>query len=62
MVPTNDERLRQLLLGQQRLMEEVQGILDGEQRKDDHLAASVLASQGDHINRIQRPDPDRIFS
>lgn len=62
MVPTNDERLRQLLLGQQRLMVEVQGILDGEQRKDDHLAASVLASQGDHINRIQRPDPDRIFS
>ena len=62
MIPTNDERLRQLLLGQQQLMEEVEGILAEEQRKDDHLSAAVLSSRGDHINHILRPDPDRIFS
>lgn len=62
MIRANDERLRQLLLGQQQVLQEVQEILDAEQKKDDVLSAVVLSSKGHHINRIVRPDPDRIFS
>ena len=62
MIRANDERLRQLLLGQQQVLLEVQEVLDAEQKKDDVLSAVVLSSKGDHINRIERLDPDRVFS
>lgn len=62
MIRANDERLRQLLLGQQQVLQEVQDVLDAEQKKDDVLSAIVLSSKGDHINHIQRLDPDRVFS
>ncbi len=62
MIRANDERMRQLLLGQQQVLNEVQEVLDAEQKKDDVLSAIVLSSKGEHINRIQRVDPDRVFS
>ena len=62
MIRANDERLRQLLLGQQQVLQEVQDVLDAEQKKDDILSAVVLSSKGDHINHIQRLDPERVFS
>ena len=62
MIRANDERLRQLLLGQQQVLQEVQEVLDAEQKKDDVLSAVVLSSKGDHVNHIQRLDPDRVFS
>jgi len=62
MIRANDERLRQLLLGQQQVLQEVQDVLDAEQKKDDVLSAVVLSSQGDHVNRIERLDPYRVFS
>lgn len=62
MIRANDERLRQLLLGQQQVLQEVKEVLDAEQKKDDVLSAVVLSSIGDHINRIERLDPDRIFN
>jgi len=61
MIRANDERLRQLLIGQQQVLQEVQEVLDTEQKKDDILRAVVLSSFGQHINRIERLDPDRIF-
>lgn len=62
MIRANDERLRQLLLGQQQVLQEVQEVLDAEQKKDDLLSAVVLSSKGDHVNHIERLDPDRIFT
>lgn len=62
MIRANDDRLRHILLGQQQVLREVQDVLDAEQKKDDVLSAVVLSSKGDHINRIQRLDPDRVFS
>ncbi len=61
MIRANDERMRQLLLGQQQVLREVQEVLDLEQKKDDILSAVVLSSKGHHINHIQRLDPDRVF-
>ncbi len=62
MISANDERLRQLLLGQQQALQEAHEVLDAEQRKDDVLSTGVLNSKGDHVNRIERLDPDRVFS
>jgi hypothetical protein len=62
MIRANDEQLRQLLLGQQQVMQETYDILNAEQRKDDVLAAVVLSSRGHHPNRIARLDPSRVFS
>lgn len=62
MIRANDDQLRELLLGQQQLMEEVCGILETEQKKDDVLSAVVRSSLGEHVNRIARLDPERVFS
>src|SRR6187551_291762 len=62
MIRANDERMRQLLIGQQQVLQEVNEVLDAEQKKDDVLSAVVLSSKGDYINHIQRLDPDRVFS
>lgn len=62
MIRANDERSRQLLIGQQQVLQEVHDVLEAEQRKDDLLSAVVLSSTGDHINHIQRLDPDRVYS
>jgi hypothetical protein len=62
MIRANDDQLRKLLLGQQQLVQEVADILGDEQKKDDVLSAVVLSSHGEHVNRIARLDPDRVFS
>jgi hypothetical protein len=62
MIRANDEQLRQLLLGQQQVLQETYEILGTEQRKDDVLAAVVLSSRGHHPNRIARLDPTRVYS
>ncbi len=62
MIRANDERLRRLLLGQQQVLQEVYDVLEAEQKKDDVLAAVVLTSRGDGINRIARLDPERVFT
>src|SRR5688572_11098779 len=61
MISANDERLQRILLGQERLMQEVHGILHEEQHKDDILRAVVLSSRKQAINRIARMDPDRVY-
>ncbi len=61
MIRANDERLQRILLGQMQVLEEVHGILDEEQKKDDVLNAVVLSSHGSGINRIARLDPERVF-
>jgi hypothetical protein len=58
----NDERLREILLGQEALLRDVEAVLREEQDKDDVLRAAVLSSQGEGINRIHRMDPDRVFT
>jgi hypothetical protein len=58
---TANERLERILLGQERLLMEVQGILEQEQKRDDILRAMVLSSKGHRENRIDRLDPDRVF-
>lgn len=62
MTPANDARLRRLLLGQERFLEEVHGILAEEQQKDDILRAVIRGIPRSGINRIARLDPERIFS
>lgn len=61
MIHANDERLQRLLMGQERLLQEVHGILEEEQRKDDLLRAVVRSTTRTGVNRIARLDPDRIF-
>lgn len=62
MLPGHDEQHARSLLDQQRLMQELHGILEEEQKKDDVLKAMVFGSCGEHLNLIARPDPDRICS
>ena len=62
MIRANDDQLRELLLGQQQLMQEAFSILETEEKKDDVLSAVVLSSRGEQINRIARLDPERVFS
>lgn len=57
----NNERLERILLGQERLLEEVHGILEHEQKHDDILRAMVRTAKGHRENGILRPDPDRVF-
>ena len=47
--------------GQADVLNEVMHILDREQRHDDVLRAMVHSASGHHVNRIARPDPDRVF-
>lgn len=66
MIHANDERLQRLLMGQERFLQEVHGILEEEQKKDDILRAVVRsdahrASTRGSVNRIARLDPDRVF-
>ena len=61
MIRANDERLQRILLGQLQVVEEVHGILEEEEKKDDVLRAVVLSSRGHHINHIARLDPERVF-
>lgn len=62
MIRADDERLRKLLMGQERVLQEVHGILEEENKKDDVLRAVVLSSRGERVNRIARMDPERVFS
>ncbi len=62
MIHANDERLQRLLMGQERFLQEVHGILEEEQKKDDVLRAVVRSGPHvDGINRIARLDPERVF-
>ena len=61
MIRANDERLQRILLGQTQVMEEVHGILEEEEKKDDLLRAVVLGSCGSCTNHIARLDPERVF-
>ncbi len=60
-IRADNERLERILLGQARLIGEVHELLEAEQKRDDLLRAMVLSSTGRRINRITRPDPERIF-
>lgn len=62
MSTANDARLQRLLLGQERFLEEVHGILAEEQKKDDVLRAVIRGTPRNGSNRIQRLDPDRVFA
>lgn len=62
MIRADDERLRKLLMGQERVLQEVFGILEEENKKDDLLRAVVLCSRGERVNHIARMDPERVFS
>lgn len=62
MTRANEDPLSDLFLGQQQVLQEVHGILEEEQKKDDLTSAIVLGSKGSRINRIERLDPDRIWS
>ncbi|MFT3885221.1 MAG: hypothetical protein QM724_07265 [Flavobacteriales bacterium] len=62
MRPADDARLQRLLLGQERFLEEVRGILAEEQKKDDVLRAVVRGTPRKSANRIHRLDPGRVFS
>lgn len=58
----NDQRLQEILLGQEALLREVEAVLQEEQNKDEVLRAAVLSSAGEGINHIHRMDPKRVFS
>ncbi len=58
----NDERLREILLGQEALLREVESVLRNEQDKDDVLRAAVLSSTGEAINHVHRLGAERVFS
>ncbi len=58
----NDERLREILLGQEAVLREAEAVLREEQDKDDVLRAAVLSSNGEAINQIHRLDPKRVFT
>ena len=57
----DNERLEQILRGQQEVIAEVGAILEEEQKRDDILRAVVLSSAGGKENRIPAADPDRVF-
>lgn len=59
---TERERLEQVLLGQARLLEQVNDWLDEEQKRDDILRAVVRASRKPAITELFVTDPDRVFS
>ena len=61
MIRQDRERMEKILLGQADVLNEVMHILDREQRHDDVLRAMVHSASGHHVNRIARPDPDRVF-
>lgn len=61
MIRPGKERIERLLLGQERLLQEIHGLLESEQKHDDILRAVVLSSRRHRINRIPRLDPDRVF-
>lgn len=62
MIRADDDRLREMLLGQEQALHEVFSILREEDSKDDVLRAIIRSSKGERTNRIMHPDPDRIFS
>jgi hypothetical protein len=60
-IKANEERLERILLGHERVLDEVRDILEQEQKRDDILRAVILSSKGVRENRIARLDPDRVF-
>ncbi|MCB9184584.1 MAG: hypothetical protein H6591_11770 [Flavobacteriales bacterium] len=58
---TERERLEQVLLGQARLVEQVRGWLEEEQKRDDILRAVVRSSRKQVPVELRMTDPDRIF-
>lgn len=59
---TERERLEQVLLGQARLVEQVHGWLEEEQKRDDILRAVVRSSRKQVPVEMRVTDPDRVFS
>lgn len=59
---TERERLERVLLGQARLLEQVHGWLDEEQKRDDILRAVIRASRKPSPARLQLINPDRVYS
>jgi hypothetical protein len=59
---TDDQRLHEILLGQQTFLREVEAVLRVEQDKDDVLRAAILSSRGEAVNHIRRLDPSRVFT
>ncbi|MBK9176672.1 MAG: hypothetical protein IPM46_10135 [Flavobacteriales bacterium] len=59
---TERERLEQVLLGQARLLEQVHGWLDEEQKRDDILRAVVRASRKPAPAQLRLANPDRVYS
>ncbi|MBL7965239.1 MAG: hypothetical protein JNM31_15495 [Flavobacteriales bacterium] len=58
----NQERLERIILGQERLIEEVYGILHAEEEHDALLRAAVRTSRGERTNQIPFPEPGRVFT
>lgn len=56
------QRLAGLLLGSQRLVDDVHTLFAEEQRRDDVLRAMVLSSRGSTPARLRAFDPHRVFS
>lgn len=59
---TERQRLEQVLLGQSRLVEQVHGWLEEEQKRDDILRAVVRSSRKQVPVEMRVTDPDRVFS
>jgi hypothetical protein len=55
------ERLEAVLLGQQRVLDEVHGILAAEEDHDNLLRAVVKSAKGDKPQHVPGVDPARIF-
>ena len=58
---TQQERLEQVLLGQYRLMDEVNQWLAEEEKHDDILRAVVLSARKEEPVEIRNADPARVF-
>ena len=52
MIGSEELRMERILLGQERLMDEVHFLLEQEQKHDDILRAAVLSSSPKRVNHI----------
>lgn len=61
MVPANEERLHEVLIGQARVLAEAHGILAESERRDRLAAALLLGSRARGLNRIDDAEEDRLM-
>ena len=61
MIGSEELRMERILLGQERLMDEVHFLLEQEQKHDDILRAAVLSSSPKRVNHIEGQDPERVY-